>query len=46
MFQVQSVQTKNPTQAQEVVEKYDPTNTILLFAVSDKDMAEDPTFCI
>ena len=38
------VQTKNPYQAQEVVEKYDPTNTILLFAVSDKDMAEDPRF--
>jgi len=38
------VQTKNPYQAQEVVEKYDPANTILLFAVSDKDMAEDPRF--
>ena len=38
------VQTKNPYQALEVVEKYDPKNTILMFAVSEKDMAEDPRF--
>jgi len=38
------VQTKNPYQALELVEKYDPANTILMFAVSDKDMAEDPRF--
>ena len=38
------VQTKNPYQALELVEKYDPANTILMFAVSEKDMAEDPRF--
>tara|TARA_R110002153_G_scaffold74866_3_gene194210 strand:+ start:886 stop:2121 length:1236 start_codon:yes stop_codon:yes gene_type:complete len=38
------IQTKNPYQAQELVANYDPANTILMFAVSDKDMAEDPRF--
>ena len=38
------VQTKSPYRAMEIVEKYDPANTILMFAVSDKDMAEDPRF--
>ena len=38
------IQTKNPYQAQEIVSKYDPADTILMFAVSEKDMAEDPRF--
>lgn len=38
------IQTKNPYQAQELVSKYDPADTILMFAVSEKDMAEDPRF--
>lgn len=33
-----------PYQAKEFVAKFDPINTILLFAVSKKDMAEDPRF--
>ena len=38
------IQVKNPYQATEITDKYDPQNTIALFAVSDKDMAEDPRF--
>lgn len=38
------VLTKNPYQAQEIVANYDAANTILVFAVSEKDMAEDPRF--
>ena len=38
------VQVKNPYQAVEITDNYDPQNTIALFAVSDKDMAEDPRF--
>ena len=38
------VQTKNPYQATEITDNFDPQNTIALFAVSDKDMAEDPRF--
>ena len=38
------VQVKNPYQATEITDKYDPQNTTVLFAVSDKDMAEDPRF--
>ena len=38
------VQVKNPYQATEITDNYDPQNTIALFAVSDKDMAEDPRF--
>ena len=34
---------KNPT-ATEITDNYDPQNTVALFAVSDKDMAEDPRF--
>lgn len=33
-----------PYRAQGVVSQWDATNTILLFAVSEKDMAEDPRF--
>ncbi len=38
------VQVKNPYQAGEIVEKYDPNKTILVFGVSKKDMDEDPRF--
>ena len=38
------IQTKSPYQATEITDNYDPQNTIALFAVSDKDMAEDPRF--
>lgn len=38
------VQVVMPYIAKEITDKYDPENTILLFAVSDKDMAEDPRF--
>ena len=38
------VQVKNPYQATEITDNFDPQNTTALFAVSDKDMAEDPRF--
>ena len=38
------VQTKNPYQAQEILANFDPENTSVIFAVSQKDMAEDPRF--
>ena len=38
------VRVKNPYQATEIVSKYDPKDTVLLFAVSEKDMEEDPRF--
>ena len=38
------VQSSQPYRAQEIIAKYEPTNTVLLFAVSAKDMAEDPRF--
>lgn len=38
------VQVKNPYQATEITDNLDPQNTIALFAVSDKDMAQDPRF--
>jgi cytidyltransferase-like protein len=38
------VQDAQPYQAKELVAKYDPDSTILIFAVSEKDMAEDPRF--
>lgn len=38
------VQSTQPYRAMEIVGKYDQQNTILLFAVSEKDMAEDPRF--
>lgn len=40
----QVVQTKDPYRALEIAQKYDPNNTVLVFAVSEKDMAEDPRF--
>ena len=38
------VQVVMPYVAKEITDSYDPDNTILLFAVSDKDMAIDPRF--
>lgn len=38
------VQVRNPYRADEIVSKYDPNKTAVLFAVSEKDMAEDPRF--
>lgn len=38
------VQSTQPYQAREVLANYDPASTIVLFAVSEKDMAEDPRF--
>jgi len=38
------VMTKNPYQAMEITQNFDTENTILMFAVSEKDMAEDPRF--
>ena len=38
------VQTKNPYQAVEILQKHDPENTIAIFAISEKDMDEDPRF--
>lgn len=38
------VQVKNPYQALEIVNQYNPADITLLFAVSKKDMDEDPRF--
>jgi cytidyltransferase-like protein len=38
------VQVKNPYIATEITNRYDPENTAAIFAVSEKDMAEDPRF--
>jgi hypothetical protein len=38
------VQTRDPYKAIEITSQYDPQDTKLLFAVSAKDMAEDPRF--
>jgi len=38
------IQVKNPYQATEITNNYDPQNTIVMFAISEKDMAEDPRF--
>jgi hypothetical protein len=38
------VETRDPYRAVELVHKYNPNTTTLLFAVSEKDMAEDPRF--
>lgn len=40
----QVVETKDPYRAIELVEKYDPKNTKLVFAVSEKDMSDNPRF--
>ena len=38
------VQTRVPYVASEITDKYDPDNTVVVYAVSEKDMAEDPRF--
>ena len=38
------VLTKSPYQAMEITQNFDPKSTILFFAISEKDMAEDPRF--
>jgi len=38
------VKTNSPYQAEEITSKYDLNNTVVLYAVSEKDMAEDPRF--
>ena len=38
------VETKDPYRAIEIVQNYNPKVTRLVFAVSEKDMAEDPRF--
>jgi GH24 family phage-related lysozyme (muramidase) len=38
------VQTRDPYKALEITSQFDPQDTKLLFAVSAKDMAEDPRF--
>jgi hypothetical protein len=38
------VETRDPYRALEIVQNYDPKTTRLIFAVSEKDMAEDPRF--
>lgn len=38
------IQDAQPYQAKAFVARFDPKNTVLIFAVSEKDMAEDPRF--
>ena len=38
------VQTKSPYQSVEIMERFDQNTTVMVFAVSEKDMAEDPRF--
>ena len=38
------VQTKVPYVATEITDRFDPDKTIIVYAVSEKDMAEDPRF--
>jgi len=38
------IETNQPYRAPELVSRYDPATTRLIFAVSEKDMAEDPRF--
>lgn len=38
------VESAQPYKAEEITRNYDPTTTRLIFAVSEKDMAEDPRF--
>ena len=38
------VQTKSPYQSIEIMERFDKDKTVVVFAVSEKDMAEDPRF--
>ena len=38
------VRTKSPYQSVEIMERFDQNTTVMVFAVSEKDMAEDPRF--
>lgn len=38
------VQTKVPYVASEITDRFDPDRTVVVYAVSEKDMAEDPRF--
>lgn len=38
------VQVKNPYVAKEITDKFDADSTVAVFAVSEKDMEEDPRF--
>lgn len=38
------VQTKVPYVASEITDRFDPDTTVVVYAVSEKDMAEDPRF--
>lgn len=38
------VNVKNPYQAQEITQNFDPKDTAIVFMVGDKDMKEDPRF--
>ena len=38
------VESAQPYRAEEIVKNYNPQTTLLMFAVSEKDMAEDPRF--
>lgn len=38
------VESVQPYKAEEITRNYDPSSTRLIFAVSEKDMAEDPRF--
>lgn len=40
------VKVKNPYQAQEILKKYDPETTAVVFMVGSKDMGDDPRFKI
>lgn len=38
------VQVKNPYRADEIIARFDPRDTVLVFAVGKKDMEDDPRF--
>ena len=38
------VQTREPYVATEITDRFDPDTTVVVYAVSEKDMAEDPRF--
>lgn len=40
------VQTKNPYRAEEIISKYNPDTTAVVFMVGEKDMKEDPRFAM
>ena len=40
------VQSKNPYAPQEIMSKYDPKTTAVVFMVGEKDMKEDPRFTV